>query len=97
MFTRETIGYLETIAENVGLAVRNSLTHTRLKEALEEIKTLRGILPICCKCKKIRDDRGYWREVEMYLRERTDAEFSHGYCPTCGEAALREIRRGHLD
>ena len=53
------------------------------KQALEEIRVLRGILPICSYCKKIRSDRGYWQEVEAYIRERSDTEFSHGICPDC--------------
>jgi len=48
-----------------------------------EIKTLRGIVPICARCKKIRDDAGYWRSVESYVTERSYAEFSHGLCPEC--------------
>lgn len=56
-----------------------------LKDFIKEIKTLRGILPICCSCKKIRDDEGYWNDVENYISERTDADFSHGICPECTE------------
>ena len=51
--------------------------------ALNQIKTLRGILPICAKCKKIRDDQGCWKQVEVYVRDRTEANFSHGFCPEC--------------
>lgn len=54
-----------------------------LRRALSEIKTLRGILPICMNCKKIRDDRGYWNQVEVYVRDHTEADFSHGLCPEC--------------
>ncbi len=54
-----------------------------LGQALEEIKTLRGILPICASCKKIRDDQGYWQQVEVYVHDHTDAQFSHGLCPEC--------------
>ncbi len=54
-----------------------------LEEALGQIKTLRGILPICSGCKKIRDDKGYWQQVEVYLQAHSDAEFSHGLCPEC--------------
>ena len=54
-----------------------------LRRALEEIKTLRGILPICANCKKIRDDQGYWQQVEVYVHDHTDAQFSHGICPEC--------------
>ena len=54
-----------------------------LKEALASVKTLCGLIPICASCKKIRDDKGYWRQVEVYVRDRSEAEFSHGVCPDC--------------
>jgi hypothetical protein len=54
-----------------------------LQEALQRVKKLSGMLPICASCKKIRDDDGYWREVEVYIRDRSEAEFSHGICPDC--------------
>lgn len=92
MFTKELIEYMEMIGEQVGLAVINSLTYDRLKTALDEAKNLRGLIPICARCKKIRDDKGYWRAVESYLREHSEAEFSHGYCPECFEETMEEIR-----
>lgn len=55
----------------------------QLQKALDDIKTLKGILPICASCKKIRNDRGYWDQIESYIREHTEAEFSHGLCPEC--------------
>jgi len=55
----------------------------QLQEALAKVKTLSGLLPICASCKKIRDDKGYWTQVEVYVREHTDAEFTHGICPEC--------------
>lgn len=54
-----------------------------LRKAISEIKTLRGMLPMCSRCKKIRDDKGYWNQMEVYIRNHTDAEFSHGLCPDC--------------
>ena len=54
-----------------------------LEEALARVKTLSGLLPICASCKKIRDDRGDWHELEAYVREHSDADFSHGICPEC--------------
>lgn len=54
-----------------------------LRRAMAEIKTLRGIVPICASCKRIRDDQGYWRQVEVYVRDHTEAQFSHGICPKC--------------
>ncbi len=55
----------------------------RVEEALTQVKTLRGLLPICASCKKIRDDRGYWEGIEVYVRDRSEAEFSHSICPDC--------------
>ncbi|MDB6122844.1 MAG: putative sensor protein [Pedosphaera sp.] len=54
-----------------------------LTQALARIKTLKGLLPICASCKKIRDDRGYWQKVELYISQHTHAEFTHGICPEC--------------
>lgn len=54
-----------------------------LEQALKEVKVLRGFIPICASCKKIRNDRGYWQLVEAYIREHSEAEFSHGICPDC--------------
>jgi hypothetical protein len=56
---------------------------TSLERALSEVKTLRGLLPICASCKKIRDDAGLWTRIDAYLTEHTDATFSHGLCPDC--------------
>ena len=58
-------------------------TEAALQKAVAQLKTLHGLLPICMHCKKIRDDRGHWSPVEEYVRDRTDAEFSHGLCPQC--------------
>ena len=54
-----------------------------LKDALDKIKTLKGLIPICASCKKIRDDKGYWNRLEEYLEVQTEAVFSHGLCPEC--------------
>jgi PAS domain S-box-containing protein len=56
-----------------------------LQEALSKIKTLSGFLPICSSCKKIRDDQGYWQQIESYIRDHSEAEFSHGICPDCAK------------
>jgi len=56
-----------------------------LREAIENIKTLKGLLPICASCKKIRDDKGYWNQIETYIATHSEAEFSHGLCPVCAE------------
>lgn len=54
-----------------------------LQEALANVKALRGLIPICASCRKIRNDQGYWTRLETYLRQHTDAEFSHGLCVEC--------------
>jgi PAS domain S-box-containing protein len=56
-----------------------------LQQAIASIRTLSGLLPICASCKKIRDDRGYWNQIEAYIRDHTDADFSHSICPDCRE------------
>jgi CheY-like chemotaxis protein len=55
----------------------------QLQQALEHVKTLQGMLPVCAWCKKVRSDEGYWMTVDQYLRTRSDLEFSHGVCPSC--------------
>ena len=54
-----------------------------LQEALSRVMLLSGLLPICAACKKIRDDQGYWQQIEGYIRDHSEAEFSHGICPDC--------------
>jgi len=65
---------------------------TQLQSALAEVRTLRGLLPICSYCKKIRVDTGSWQQIEVYLKAHTEAEFSHGICPACVENQLTELR-----
>jgi hypothetical protein len=63
-----------------------------LKDALDEVKTLRGIVPICAWCRKVRDDQGYWKQVERYVSDHTLARFSHGLCPDCFDAQMDELK-----
>lgn len=58
-------------------------SNRRLRQANKKIKKLEGLIPVCAKCKKIRDDKGYWKQVEEYLKELSNAEVTHGYCPDC--------------
>lgn len=74
----------ESLAARVGVAERILSLQT-------EVKELSGLLPICAHCKKVRDDNNYWHQVDAYLATRTDARFSHGYCPDCFNKALREV------
>lgn len=64
-----------------------------LQKALNEVKTLRGLIPICSNCKKIRDDKGYWTQVEAYIQDHSDARFSHGICPECLQKYYPEISK----
>ena len=66
-------------------------TNLKLRKTLQEIKTLRGLIPICANCKKIRNDRGYWDEVEVYVENHSEAEFSHSICPDCVSKLYPEI------
>jgi CheY-like chemotaxis protein len=68
---------------------RVEAANRELTQALSEVKVLRGILPICSYCKKIRDDKDYWHSVEGYISNRTDAQFSHGFCPECFEKHVK--------
>lgn len=65
--------------------------NSELAKALTEVKRLQGILPICSSCKKIRDDTGYWKQLEAYISEHSEALFSHSLCPACAEKAMKEI------
>ena len=64
-----------------------------LHQAFDQIKTLRGIVPICAGCKKIRDDQGYWDQVEVYVSNHTEAQFSHGICPDCMKRLYPDFTR----
>ncbi len=62
-----------------------------LQKALADVKTLRGLIPICSYCKRIRNDAGWWLQVESYVQQHTEAEFSHGVCPECKEKIYRDL------
>lgn len=76
-------GYLAQIEKN----------NRELQAALENVRTLKGLLPICAWCKRIRNDKGYWDQIENYFSQRTEAEFSHGICPECESKQMEELRR----
>ncbi len=87
-----TITLLSLIAEELRSRIHRNMKASSLEKeraieelhrSMKEIKTLRGILPICLHCKKIRDDDGYWQAVDQYIHSRTEAEFSHALCPDC--------------
>lgn len=82
LITANTFGALTSIRLNWAVRERH-VDRLALEKASAEIKTLEGLLPICAHCKKIKDEIGNWQAVEMYIANRTSAEFSHGICPTC--------------
>lgn len=65
--------------------------HEKTVQALAEVRQLKGMLPICSHCKKIRDDKGYWNQIESYIRKHSDVSFTHGYCPECYKNELKRI------
>ncbi len=67
--------------------------NSQLQQALNNIKTLKGLIPICANCKKIRDDKGFWQQVEVYVRDHSEAEFSHGICPDCMKELYPELHK----
>lgn len=64
-----------------------------LQAVLDNARVLRGLLPICASCKKIRDDQGYWHHLEAYIQANSEADFSHGICPDCAERLYPELSR----
>lgn len=68
-----------------------------LETALDNVKVLKGLIPICAHCKKVRNDKGYWEQVETYVRLRTEARFSHGICPECLPGVRAEVERLKAD
>jgi len=92
IYSESDIEFLSSVAGQVGLAIERKKSEeekekliAELKEALAKVKTLSGFLPICASCKKIRDDSGYWNQIEVYIQDHSEAEFTHSICPTCRE------------
>ena len=74
---------LDLLVRALRYAIERKQMVIDLQEALSQVKILKGFLPICAKCKAIRNDEGHWQQIESYIRERSEAEFSHGFCPVC--------------
>ena len=75
------------------LAIFSTRRWIEYRKALQEIKRLQGILPICSACKKIRDDTGYWHQIESYIRDHSEVEFSHSICHECSEKLYPDLPR----
>jgi len=83
---------LDVTAEKLRVVEREKLIGD-LQKALADVKTLGGLLPICAGCKSIRDDRGYWKKIETYLREHSGVSFTHDFCPEC---LVKEFEKANL-
>jgi GAF domain-containing protein len=81
---------LQALARQVMALLELRRVSTHLADALDHVKTLQGLLPICAWCKRIRDDEGYWDQVEAYFHKYMGADFTHGICPQCLEKAHAE-------
>lgn len=79
------------ITRTIRYAIERQRLTTELRLALQHVKQLQGLLPICSHCKKIRDDEGYWNQLEQYFSSRLDTTFSHGICPDCVRIHFPEI------
>jgi DNA-binding NtrC family response regulator len=79
----------ELIMHAINYAIERNKLVRRLKQSMREIERLRGLLPICMSCKKIRDDNGYWAQVDQYLMERSSVKFTHSICPDCQQDYVR--------
>jgi PAS domain S-box-containing protein len=86
----QVIEYCIDISERKRTALQREQLIEELQNAVNEVNTLSGMLPICASCKKIRDDKGYWNNLEQYISERSAAEFSHGICPDCAKKLYPE-------
>lgn len=75
------IGFM--VAKVRSILREEQATSAKLRDALTQVRTLSGLLPICSHCKRVRNDKGYWEHVEVYVRRHTEAEFSHGICEEC--------------
>lgn len=84
---------LTGLGKKIEYIVASGIDITELQDALSEVKTLSGLIPICANCKKIRDDRGYWNRLEDYIKKHSEANFSHGICPDC----LKELYPDYVD
>ncbi|MRR38004.1 PAS domain S-box protein [bacterium] len=84
---------LQDITELKRVEEERKKLNISLQEALDKIKTLSGLIPICAGCKKIRDDKGFWSQIEEYLEKHSDASFSHGLCPECFQQFFPDAAR----
>ena len=87
------IGVFEDITERRLVEKDRERLIRELREALSKIKTLSGLIPICASCKKVRDDKGYWNQIDAYFRDHIDIDFSHGLCPECAKKCYDDLNK----
>jgi len=88
------VGRLGKIIERKQAELALNQERDKLQDALAKVKILSGLLPICANCKKIRDDKGYWNQIEAYIRDHSEADFSHSICPECAKNLYPEFHKG---
>ena len=90
--SKHQVETMQALARQVMALLDFRRVSEHLADTLEHVKTLRGLLPICAWCKRIRDDNGYWNQVEAYVRANSEADFTHGICPDCAEKVRSKKR-----
>ncbi|MBC2717681.1 MAG: PAS domain S-box protein [Desulfobacteraceae bacterium] len=91
--TGERIGRMASFIDITKRKILEADLDKKLKEALDQLKILRGVLPICASCKRIRDDKGCWHQIESYIKKHSEADFSHGICPDCAKKLYPEFHK----
>lgn len=81
----------QVLIKAIRYAIERNKLLQELEMSLKEVKTLSGLLPICASCKKIRDDKGYWNQIESYISKHSEAKFTHGICPECTKKLYPEL------
>ncbi|MBN2382792.1 hypothetical protein JXQ70_07910 [bacterium] len=90
--TPTPINWKEALFESVIIILFGTMIIRMTMKLFYQMKSLEGILPICGSCKRIKDDKGSWHHIEVYIRDRSEAEFSHGLCPECETKFYPEFR-----
>jgi len=100
-FVEKNLNYLVgvglDISDRIKVEKEKENLINKLQETLSQVKQLSGFLPICASCKNIRDDKGYWNQIESYIKEHSEAEFSHSICPDCAKKLYPDLDRNDLD
>ena len=94
---RELEIIIEIALDRAEMMRKQNMLIRELENAIAKVGTLSGLLPICASCKKIRDDAGYWHQVEEYIHSHSDADFTHGLCPDCARKLYPDIFNGEDD